>query len=200
MALTKSTTRQTLFAITSVASNTPNVGSAVDVSAVYAASGRVLFGRATATAFTTAPRILLQGTALTSAAANDWFTMALWTPSVGATIGSQAVSGTAAAGATSVVLAAGTNFASGDFLFFHNTTLANSEWKRFDTLATATFTLPTGDGLVNAQTGATVRNQAEEYFWTVDLTAINQIRLVVDAYGTGQAMVVFSDFGESLGL
>lgn len=186
MALTK-VTETSLFAIASVASNSVSVGSAVDVSTWYAASIKARFGRGTATAFTRGPSIRIEGTYLTSPTADDWVTLAEFQMAIGVNIGSQAVSGTEAAGQTVVTLAAGTNFAAGDYVFFHNGTIGNSEWSRVVSVATADLTLE--EGIVNAQTGATCRDQAEQYIALVDLTSVQKIRVVVDGQGSGQAVI-----------
>src|SRR4051812_4166743 len=135
MSLTK-VTEVSLFAITNVGSNSGAVGSAVDVSTYYACDIRVRMGRASGTAFTVAPKIRIEKTYKTSPGANDWVTEVTFTPSLVATIGSQAVSGPEASGQTVVTLAAGTNFVAGDYVFFHNTTLANSEWSHVLSIAT----------------------------------------------------------------
>jgi len=192
MALTK-VTSVTLLGIVSVASNSFAVGSAIDVSTYYGADLRIRMGRGTGTAFTTSPIARVQATYLTSPTANDWVTVAEFQPAVGATIGSQAVSGTEAAGQTVVTLAAGTNFAAGDFVFFHNGTIGNSEWCRVNSVSGADLTLQ--EGLVFAQTGATCRDQAEEYHLSLDLTSIQKIRLVVDANSSGQASIWESALG-----
>ena len=159
MALTK-TDETTLYAIAETASNVASIGSALDVSAYYAGHLRVRFGRATGTAFTVGPKVRIEGTAESGAeTANQWTVLAQFQIAIGVSIGSQVVSGTEAAAQTVVSLAAGTNFAAGDYVFFHNTTLANSEWSRVVSIATADLTLE--EGIVNAQTGATCRDQAE---------------------------------------
>lgn len=192
MALTK-VVETTLKAITSVASNTIDVGAAASVATYYAIDVRIRMGRGSGTAFTTAPTFRIEGTYKTSPTANDWVTLATFQCSVGASVGSQAVSGTEAAGQTVVTLAAGTNFGAGDYVFFHNTTLANSEWCRVVSLATADLTL--AEGLVNAQTGSTCRDQAEEYHALIDCTGLQQIRLITDGSGSGQAVIVEAGFG-----
>lgn len=192
MALTK-VTEAVLFAIASIASNTATYGSAVDVSTYYGCDVRIRMGRGTGSAFTTAPEIRLQGTYKTSPTANDWVTLAAFRPDVGASIGSQAVSGTEAAGQTTITLAAITNFGVGDYIFFHNTTLANSEWAHI--LSAAGSDIVIEEGLVNAQTGATVRDQAEMYHVQLDLTSIQKLRLVVDGHSSGQAVIVEAGMG-----
>lgn len=197
MALTK-VTSVTLLAITSVTSNTVTVGSAVDVATYYAADVRIRMGRGTASAFTTAPIFRVEGSYVVTPNANQWVTLAQFQSAVGASIGSQLVSGTEAAGQTVVTLAAGTNFAAGDRVFFHNPTLGNSEWSRVVSIATADLTLE--EAIVNAQTGATCRDQAEEFHALLDLSSIQKLRLVVDANSSGQACIVAAEMGACSGL
>jgi len=187
MPLTK-TDETTVYAIASIASNSVSVGTALDVSTYYGCLLRIKMGRATGSAFTTAPICRIEGTAEQSAAtANQWTVLAQFQPAVGATLASQAVSGTEAAGQTTVTLAAATNFGSGDYVFFHNTTLANSEWSRVVSISTNDLILE--EGLVFAQTGATARDQAEQYLCSLDLTALNKLRVVIDGRATGQAVI-----------
>ena len=197
MALTKVAT-VSLFAIASVPSNTVTVGSAVDVSTYYGATVRIRMGRGTSSAFTTAPSFRVEGTFESSADADEWAVLAEFQAAVGASIGSQAVSGTEAAGQTVVSLAAGTNFAAGDYVFFHNSTIGNSEWCRVVSVSGADLTLE--EGLVRAQTGATCRDQAEQYVCQLDLTSIQQLRLVASGAGSGQAFVCAAELGAVSGL
>jgi len=192
MALTK-VTDTVLYAIASTASNTVDEGSAVDVSTYYECDIGINVGRGTGTAFTVGPRIMLQKTYKTSPTADDWVTEMVWTVALGASIGSQAVSGTEAAGQTVVTLAAGTNFAAADYVFFHNTTIANSEWSRVQSVSSADLTL--AEAIVNAQTGATCRDQAEEYSYTMSLLGVQKLRIVVDGAGSGQAVIVRGRLG-----
>ena len=198
MALTK-VEQTVLFAIASVASNSVTVGSAVSVATFYAVDVRIRMGRGTGTAFTAAPIFRLEGTYdSTSPTADQWVVLAQFQPVVGASIGSQAVSGTEAAGQTVVSLAAGTNFAAGDYVFFHNTTIGNSEWCRVKSVTGADLTIE--EGLVNAQTGSTCRDQAEQYHALIDCTSLQALRLVVDGNSSGQAVIVAAEFGAVSGL
>lgn len=193
MALTK-TDELVVYAIASTASNAVSVGAVLDVATYYAGQLRIRMGRGTATAFTTAPICRIEGSAESgTATANQWAVLAQFQTAVGASIGSQAVSGTEAAGQTVVTLAAGTNFAGGDYVFFHNTTIGNSEWSRVVSVATADLTLE--EGLVSAQTGATCRDQAEQFLCSLDLTGVNKLRVVIDGRATGQANIWAVDGG-----
>jgi hypothetical protein len=198
VALTKSG-KVSLYAITSVTSNTVSVGSAVDVSTYYGATVRVRMGRGTGSAFTTAPIARIEGSYVASSpTADDWIELCSFQAALGASIGSQAVSGTSNAADTTLLLAANTNFASGDYIFIQNGTLANSEWKHCVGLSTNTFTLQ--EALINAQTSSNVRNQAEIYVASLDLTGINNLRMVVNAYGSGQAAIYQAIMGAVSGL
>lgn len=198
MALTK-VARVDLFAIASTAAAAVTNGTAVDVSTYYGADVRIRMGRGTGTAFTTAPIFRLEGSAVNGTPTTDqWIVLASFSPALGASIGSQAVSGTVSAAQATELLAAGTNFAAGDYIFQHNGTIANSEWSRVLSISTATLTLE--ENLVNAQTGATVRNQAEQYHAVLDLTGLNRLRLVVDNYGGAQAVIIHADAGYVSGL
>ena len=189
MALTKTTTWRTLYAIASTASNTVDEGSALDVSDLYDGLVHIQMGRGTGTAFTVAPKIMLQWTGVNNApTADDWATEVTFQPALGASIGSQAVSGTEAAGQTVVTLAAGTNFAAGDYVFFHNTTIGNSEWCRVQSVSGADLTL--SEAIVNAQTSSTCRDQAEEWSYYMPLLGAQKLRIVVDGAGSGQAVIV----------
>lgn len=193
MALTK-VEQVTLLAIENVESNTSHVGAAVDVATYYAADVRIRMGRATATAFTTAPKFRIEGTYDNSSPTNQqWVTLAEFQAVVGATIGSQVTSSGDGAGSTAVTLAAGTNFAAGDYVFFHHTTLGSSEWHRVVSISGAVITIE--EALIIEQVPSTVRDQAEQYHALLDLTGIQKIRLVCESGATGQAYIVAAEFG-----
>lgn len=197
MALTK-VVSASLLSIVSVTSNTVTVSAALDVSTYYGGTVRIRMGRGTGSAFTTAPIFRVEGSMVASPTADQWSVLAQFQSAVGATLASQAVSGTEAAGQTVITLAAGTNFGVGDYIFFHNSTIGNSEWSRVIAVAGADITVE--EAIVNAQTGATARDQAEQYVCQLDLTSIQKIRLVVDGSGTGQACVVAAELSAVSGL
>lgn len=179
----------TVLAIQDVASNVSVVGGAIDVSTYYEGKVRIRFGRGTANAFTTAPIFRLQVCYDSSSPTNQqWADYQVVQPPVGATIGSQATSSGDGVGSTAVTLAAGTNFTAGDFVFFHHTTIGNSEWHRQLLVAGAVITI--AEGLVNDQAAATVRDQAEEWNISMNLADVQKIRLLCESGATGQAYVV----------
>jgi hypothetical protein len=182
-------TEVTLLAITSTAADASVAYSSVDVLPYIAGDVRVRMGRGTGTVFTVAPKIRIQKTYATSPTANQWVDALVYTCQLGvATIGSTAVSGTEAAGQTVISLTSGTNFTAGDYIFFHNTTIGNSEWSWIVSKATNDITVQ--EAIVNAQTGATCRNQAEQFNDAIDLKGVQKLRVVVDGAGSGQAVIV----------
>ena len=184
----------TIMLIQSVASNSSFYGSPIDVKLLYAADFRVRMGRGTATAFTTSPLIRVEKSYVSAMPGpQDWVTGWEVQPAIGATIGSQAQSSGGAAGSISITLAAGTNFAAGNYVFMHNTGIQLSEWARVLSVSSATLTLE--EPLVNSQSGATCRNQAEQWNPYLDLSGVQWIRPVVDANSSGQAVIVQIDAG-----
>lgn len=199
MTLTK-VTETTLLAIVSTASNSVTIGSAVDVSTWYAANIKIRMGRGTGTAFTRAPSVRIEGTYLTSPTANDWSVLREFQMGVGvATIGNTTVNGTEAVGQTVVTLTSGTNFTAGDYIFFHNGTIANSEWARIVSVATNDITIEEGLTIEQANT-TPVRDQSEQYVVDLDLTSIQKLRIVVDGQGSGQAVICEAVAGAVTGL
>lgn len=199
MALTK-VEEQTLLAITETASNSATVGAAVDVSTYYAIDVRIRMGRGTGTAFTVGPIARIEGSYdSTSPTAGQWVVLASFQAALGTNVGSQLVSGSEAAGQTVITLAAGTNFAAGDYIFIHDNTLSSSEWCRVLSVATADLTLE--EATLSAHDGSdTVRDQAEQYHALIDVTSIQQVRLVINGAGSGQAVVHAAEFGAVSGL
>jgi hypothetical protein len=198
MALTK-VASASLLAITSITSNNLAFGSVIDVSTYYGVDVRIRMGRGTGSAFTTAPIFRLEGAYVNATpTADQWVVLQQFAPALGASIGAQAASSGGSAGTNTITLAAGTNFAAGDYVFLHNGTLGSSEWARVFSVSSATLTFE--ENLGSTQTSSTVRNQAEQYHCVLDTTGLYRLRLVVDAHATGQAMVAQADFAAVTGL
>ncbi len=200
MALTK-VEQTTLLAITAVASATTTVGAAVTVATYYGVHVRIRMGRGTASAFTIGPKVRIEGTYdSTSPTAGQWTVLAQFQMALGANIASQALGGTEAIGQTTITLAAGTNFAAGDYVFFEHTTLANSEWARVVSVSGSDIVIE--EGLLNEQTAAAsiCRDQSEQYQALIDTTSLQAIRLVVDGAGSGQEVICAAEFGAVSGL
>lgn len=188
MALTK-TDEISVYTIASTASNSASIGAALDVSTYYGGVLRIRMGRGTGTAFTVGPKVRVEGTPETGAeTADQWAVLAQFQMGIGGSIASQAFGGSEAAGQTVLTMAAGTNFAAGDYVFIHDNTLSSSEWVRVVSVSGADLTIE--EGTVNAHDASdTARDQAEQYVCALDLTAINALRIVVDNAGTGQAVI-----------
>jgi len=112
---------------------------------------------------------------------------------LGSSVADQAVNGTVAAGATVITIADTTGFVAGDVIFIEHTTPANSEWARIKSIS-AGVSVTIEEALINAQTGATVFDQAEIYApVSVDLKGLagaGRVRVVADGSGGGQAFAV----------
>lgn len=187
MATITKTQGTTLLSLQSVASNTVAISSAVDVSSKLAASFFIHFGRRTASALTEGVELRLEASAKSSGDGH-WFPMfAVKTNTTAAE--SEAVSGTVSSGTNVITVASTTNLVAGDTIYIDNSTIGNSEFGRIKSIVSNT-SVTIEDNLVNAQTGATLYDQAEYFYGQLDLTAVGRIRLVVDGRNTGQAVAV----------
>jgi hypothetical protein len=176
-----------LLALQSVASNTVLISSAVDVSTKYSAFIGAHFGRRAATALTTGMTFRAEGSYKTSGDGH-WYPLAVYTTAIAAAQ-AQAVSGTVSAGTNVITVASTTNLTVGDLIYIDNGTIANSEWGRIKSIVTNT-SVTIEDNLANAQTGATLYDQAEIVGLRVDLVDVMRLRVVADGSGTGQAVAV----------
>ncbi|HMJ84034.1 MAG TPA: hypothetical protein VK504_12735 [Vicinamibacterales bacterium] len=181
------TVNQSLLSLQSVASNTVVVGSAVDVSTKFTAFIGVHFGRRTASALTTGGKIRIEGS-MKSSGDGHWFVLAEFQSAIAAAE-SEAVSGTVNAGTNVITVASTTNLTAGDLVFIDNGTIANSEWGRVKSIS-SNVSITIEDNLVNAQTGATIYDNAELFTAYIDLAAVTRIRAVADFSGTGQACAI----------
>ena len=200
MATITKTAGTNILAIQQVASNAVVVGAAQDVSTKLAASVFIHLGRDdTGGTLTEGVGVRVEGSALSSGN-SQWFTLAAF-KSATATPEAEAVSGTVAAGATAITVASTTNLVVGDKILAKNTTIANSEFCQIKSV-TANTSVTVIDALTNAQTGATLYDQAEFYAApNIDLTAISRIRVVIDGSNTGRTVVAeaYMVTGDSIG-
>ncbi len=178
-----------VLSLQSVASNTVVISSAVDVSAKFAVTVFIHFGRRAATALTTGVIFRIEASSKSSADGH-WYPLATFQTRVAA-VTSQAVNGTCASGQNVVAMASTTGETVADIVYIDNGTIANSEWGRVK-VVTSNTSITIEDNLINAQTGATVFPSAEMFSALVDCTAVGRLRVVVDASGTGQAVAVES--------
>jgi len=151
----------------------------------------IKFGRRAATALTASINFRVETSPDSSG--NTWNTHTTLSTQLGASVADQIVNGTVAAGATVITLADTTGFVAGDVIFIENTTPANSEWARIKSISGGV-SVTIEEALINAQTGATVFDQAEIYnVISIDLKGLagnGRIRVVSDGSGGGQAYAV----------
>src|SRR6266478_1194699 len=193
-----------LLTLQTVSSNTVLIGSGVSVSTKLAATVFIHFGRESNTALTEGVFFRVEGRA-TTASTGQWYPLAT-AQSLIAAVTSQAVNGTcnASQGVIAMTATAGMSAdptsTQGQIVFVMDSTLGNSEFQRVKTVTTNT-SITLEENLQNACTGGTVFPAAEMYVFQLDLTAIDQIRVVVNANNTGQAVAVeaFMVTGDSIG-
>jgi hypothetical protein len=173
------TANQTLLQLQSVAASTVLIGTAVDVSTIWAATVFARFGRRAATAAGAGVNIRIEGSPKAFGTSTHWFPLAILTTNFAA-CEAEAVSGTVNSGQKVVTVASTTNLAAGDVIFIDNGTIGLSEWGRVKSISSNT-SVTIEDDLVNAQTGSTLYDAAEIYApIKLDLTDIGQIRVVDD--------------------
>lgn len=199
MATYTKTDNQTLITLTDLANGAATSGE-LDVSTKISGVVLMRMGRTSSSAFTTNGVVFLVEVSGYAAESGEeyWYPYREFETALGSSIGSQAVSGTEAAGQTVVTLAAGTNFAARDYVFWHNTTLINSEWSRVLSVSGADLTLL--EAITNAQTGATCRDQAEAFECEMDLSAVKKLRVwAINNTGQTAAVEVLISTGDSIG-
>jgi len=198
MATITKTQGTSLLSLQSVASNTVVISSAQDVSTKLAATVFIHFGRRATTALTEGMEFRIEASSKSSGDGH-WYPLASFKTAIAAAE-SEAVSGTVSSGTNVITVASTTNLVAGDLVYIDNGTIGNSEWGRVKSISTNT-SITIEDNLVNAQTGATIYDQAEFYAAQIDLTAVGRIRLVADGRNTGQAVAVEAHMvtGDSIG-
>jgi len=198
MATITKTQGTSLLSLQSLASNSVALGSAADVSTKLAATVFIHFGRRAATALTEGLEFRIEASAKSSGD-GFWWPLAVFKTALAAA-SDEAVSGTVSAGTNVITVASTTGLVAGDLIYIDNGTIGNSEWGRIKSIVTNT-SVTIEDNLLNAQTGATIYDQAEFFVAQLDLTAIGRIRVVADGRNTGQAVAVeaFMITGDSIG-
>ena len=184
---TFSKTLGTLYALASTAASSVSLGTPLDVSTKMGGLVYVRFGRRSATAAGAGANIRLEASHSASAD-NSWYPFATFTTAFAA-CEAEAVSGTVAAGATAITVAATANLTAGDVIFIDNGTIGNSEWARIKTISANT-SVTVEDALVNAATGCTLYDSAEIFAPVAIPEGAYRIRCVVDASLFTQACAV----------
>lgn len=184
---TFSKTLGTLYALASTAASSVSLGTPLDVSSKMGGLVYVRFGRRAAAAAGAGCNIRLEASHSASAD-NSWYPFAIFTTAFAAAE-AEAVSGTVAAGATTITVASTTNLAAGDIIFIDNGTIANAEFARIKSVTGAPAVV-VEDPLVNAATGLTFYDSAEIFAPVAIPEGAYRIRLVVDASLFTQACAV----------
>lgn len=187
MAAPSKTAAISLLALQSLASNSVVISSAQDVSTKFEATVFIHFGRRATTALTEGVKFRVEGSPKTSGDGH-WYPLAQFMSDI-ATSETEAVSGTVNAGTNVITVASTTNLTVADIIYIDNGTIANSEWGYIKSVS-ANVSVTIEDNLVNAQTGATIFDQAQLFVATVPLGSIMRLRLVADADNSGQAVAV----------
>lgn len=181
---------QTLFAWADVATANVTVGTAVDVSAKWAALVFVQLGRRSGSAFTAGwPNVRIEVSA-ESSGTDSWSPAVVFTPEVGSSIANTTLNGAVSAGASSFVVASATNIAAGDTLFLKGDTDAGNELVRVKSVSSTTITPE--ENVTNAHaSGNAVTDQGVIFAPAlIDLSAAARIRAVVDNANGGQTVAV----------
>jgi len=188
MATPSKTVGTQVISLQQIASNSVVKSSVQTVTTKFAAMVGVHLGRDdTGGALTTGVTFRVEGS-MKSSNDDQWFPLAEYVS--GTTLPeAEAVSGTEAAGSTVIEVASTTNLTVGDLILFKNTTIANSEWGRIIAVA-ANVSITVIDAITNAQTGATIYDQAEFWNPSIDLLPVTRLRVVADASATGRTVVV----------
>lgn len=188
MATYSKTQGTSVLSLQSVASAAVLISSAIDVSSVIAATMFIHFGRRAASALTAGVQFRVEASSKSSGDGH-WYPLFTYTSDIAAA-SDEAVSGTVNAGTNVITVASTTGFTAGDLIYIDNGTIGNSEWGRVKSIST-NVSITIEDNLVNAQTCATMYDQAQ-IFRPVDINcrAIGRLRLVVDNTASGQAVAV----------
>jgi hypothetical protein len=187
MATPTKTQGTAVLSLQSLASNSVVISSVVDVTTKFAATVFLHFGRRATSALTEGIEFRVEASSKSSANGH-WYPIVSFKTATAAAE-SEAVSGTVSAGTNVVTVASTTNLVAGDLIYIDNGTIGNSEWGRIKSISTNT-SVTIEDNLVNAQTGATIYDQAEMYVAQLDLSAIGRLRIVADGRNSGQAVAI----------
>jgi hypothetical protein len=180
-----------LLAHTQQATAVVTVGSAIDVSGKFAAQVFVKMGRTVATALGNEVTFRLEGSAKSSAN-DEWVPIYVWTSQSGKTAASSTTvnDGAFTAGDTTFVVTSATGLAAGDALYLRETgTPANSEWVRVASVSGTTITME--EACTRSHTnGINVADLAESWSFSINVSAIGRIRLVVDSASNASGQTV----------
>lgn len=175
-----------LLAWTDLATTTQQIGTAQNVSAIWAASFSIRLARKTGSAFTAGwPNVRIE--ASTKASGGPWIPLFNYQMQLGASIAATTLSAGITAGATTFTVTSATNIAAGAILFLADTSTTNYELVRVLSVSGTTIT-PEEPCVNNHANGAIVTSLAEMTFPAVDLSCYAQVRSVVDNANSGQTI------------
>lgn len=189
MATTPTKTIQTpLLAWTDIASTagTVSVGTAVDISTIWAAAVGIRLGRQSGSAFTAGwPNIRVE-CSTTASGNNSWIPVYNYQMQLGATLANTTLTAQINASDATFAVTANTNIAAGDLVYIKDASAANYELVRVKLVSNLTITPE--EPLVNHHDNSSqVTDQAEEVWASFDLSTYKRLRYVVDNAGGGQA-------------
>jgi len=187
MAVYAKTNQGDLLALQSVAASTVVIGSAKDVSTALGGMCYARIGRRAATAAGAVSNLRLECSFATSGD-NTWLPFAILSGDFAA-CEAEAVTGTVAAGATTITCASTTNLTAGDIIFIDNGTIGNSEWARIKSIS-ANVSVTVEDALVNAATSCTMYDSATIFSPVAIPAGALRIRAVADGSLFTQAWAV----------
>jgi hypothetical protein len=173
-----------LFTLQAVSSVTMAKGPVVDVTAKWAGTALIRYGRLSSVVVTNATEFRLESGGRGSATINDfWVPVYAWTTANHATAAAQGLlSAAVAAGGTKLELATATGLTAADGLLFlyDGTSPTTSEWFRI--LSVGTNSIAPLDTITRAHsaTSSVVTDQAEEWAIPIDLATVQYLRMIVD--------------------
>jgi hypothetical protein len=171
-----------------VAAATTVISAAIDVSTILEGILEMRVGRNAEAALTVGLKFRVEGS--WDAGDGFWVALATFQSAVVAAASEALTANPCAAGVTTLLCAATTGFAVGDYCSILNTTPANSEFVRVKGLQAGTVALLIEEGTIKVQTGSTVYNKAEGYVCQIP-SGLSRIRVVVDNMGNAtQAVLV----------
>lgn len=169
-----------LLAHTQQTSPLITVGSPIDVSGKLSFRYYVKMGRTVATALSNDVLFRLEGSPKTSGN-DEWVPLRQWTSVNGKTTASSTtLNGATTAGNTTCVLTSATGITAGDWLYFKEATLANSEWSRVASVSGTTITFEEAQTR-NHTNGIVVTDTAEGWSESIPILDLLRIRIVVDS-------------------
>lgn len=179
-----------LLAHTQQATAVVTIGTAIDVSAKFAARIMVKMGRTTNTALTNEVKFRLEASAKVSGN-DEWYPIRQWTSASGKTAANTTtLNGATTAGNTTTLLTSGTGFSAGAYAYIRETgTPGNSEWSRVLSLSTNTPTWEEAQTRSHT-TGIAATTLAESWAWAEDLSDFGRLRLVVDTASAASGSTV----------